>query len=78
LKKKRQKVHKSLKKEGKRRKIEKKVTKNVQNCTPDTKISFNVKMGGLVGLRREKGERKNNKFLFFGNTKDTEDTKKEN
>jgi alanyl-tRNA synthetase len=49
MKKKRQKVYKSLKKEGKRRKIEKKVTKSAQNNTPDTKTSFNVKMGNPSG-----------------------------
>ena len=47
LKKKRQKVQKSGEKRGKRRKIEKKVTKSAQNCTPDTKTSFNVKIGNL-------------------------------
>jgi len=56
LKQKRQKVKKSSKKGGKRRKIEKKVTKwyvllcvFVKNFTPDTKTISNVKIGNPSG-----------------------------
>jgi len=50
LKKKRQKVKKSGKKLKKRKKSEKKTQKNVQNCTPDTNASLDVKIGKfLVG-----------------------------
>ena len=34
------------KKEKKEKKLKKKMQKNVQNRTPDSKTTFNVKMGG--------------------------------
>jgi hypothetical protein len=48
LKKKRQKVHKSLKKEGKRRKIEKKATKRCQKSIGFFNSCVGVKMGKIL------------------------------